>query len=63
MIAGRIVKLGSDLVGPDVPEKFFRPDLRLLLVIPNINYGGVGETVQGSFLSMGLEISLPVPVE
>ena len=55
--------MGSDLVGSEVPKKFFRPFFRLFVVIPNINYGGIGEPVERSFLSMSLEIPLPVTVE
>ena len=56
MIAGRIAELGSDLIGSEAPKKFFGP----FFVISNINYGGIGEPVQRSFRSMGLEISNPV---
>ena len=53
MIARRIVELGSDFVGPDIPQEFFRPVLRLFLAISNTNYGGIGEPVQGTEKLLG----------
>ena len=54
MVAGRIIKLGGDLVGSDVPKKFLSTLFRYSFVLTDVDYGSVGKPVQGSFLAMDL---------